>query len=146
MPCSAPRPRRRRTAVAALIALSAGLAATSQASAATVLWGSYMKGGTYGYDDAPFDTRTIDTFESHAGKRVSIVHWGQPWYWGSRGGYQAFRADMAERVRLRGSIPMITWTSADHDRGLDQPDFQLADISGGRHDAYIRGWARAAAA
>ena len=76
------------------------------------------------------------------------MHWGQPWYWGGHGGYQAFRRDMAERVRLRGSIPMINWNSWDLDRGgsLDQPDFRLLEIIGGRHDAYIRQWARDARA
>jgi hypothetical protein len=117
------------------------------AEGASVYWGAYIKGNTYGYGDAPYDSRTIDAFESHAGKRVSIVHWGQPWYWGSHGGYQEFRRDMVEKVRQRGSIPMINWSSADLDiKTLDQPNFRLLEIIGGRHDAYIRRWARDARA
>jgi hypothetical protein len=142
-------PRRTLAAlVAAAAVLAGGLAAAPDAPAAPIYWGAFIEGSTYGLEDAPFDARTIDTFESHAGKRVSIVHWGQPWFWSSRGGYQAFRRDMVERVRQRGSIPMITWTSEDLDAGgsLDQPDFQLIDIIGGRHDAYIRSWARDARA
>ena len=121
---------------------------TSRAEGAPIYWGAYIDGGTYGYDDAPYDARSIDAFESHAGKRVSIVHWGQPWYWGSHGGYQPFRRDLAARVRARGSIPMINWNSWDLDKGgsLDQPDFQLLDIINGAHDAYIRQWARDAKA
>jgi mannan endo-1,4-beta-mannosidase len=119
-----------------------------RATGAPIYWGAYIKGDTYGYQDAPFDARTIDAFESHAGKGVSIVHWGQPWYWGSHGGYQAFRRDMVERVRQRGSIPMINWASWDLDRSgsVDQPDFRLSEIIGGQHDAYIRQWARDARA
>ena len=151
--------RRRRTSAThfhrfflALLATVAVSAASSvapmNAEAAGVYWGSYIKGDTYGYGDAPWDTRSIDVFESHAGKRTSIIHWGQAWYWGSRGGYQSFQRDMAEKVRLRGSIPMITWTSADQDKGnsTDQSNFQLSDISNGQHDAYIRQWARDAKA
>ena len=112
----------------ALVLVLAGWAwQAGRAEGAPIYWGAYIDGGTYGYEDAPYDARTIDAFESHAGKRVSIVHWGQPWYWGSHGGYQAFQRDMAERVRLRGSIPMINWNSWDLDKGgsLDQPDFRL---------------------
>ncbi len=120
----------------------------ARAGAAGVYWGAYIKGTTYGYADAPFDARSIDAFESHAGKRASIVHWGQPWYWGTQGGYQPFRRDEVEKVRLRGSIPMITWTSTDQDKGgsLNQPDFRLINIINGQHDAYLHQWARDAKA
>ncbi len=128
--------------------MGGALAGPVRAGAASVYWGAYIKGDTYGYGDAPFDTRTIDAFESHAGKGVSIVHWGQAWYWGSRGGYQPFQRTEAERVRQRGSIPMITWTSDDEDKGgsVNQPSFRLAAITAGQHDAYIRQWARDAKA
>ncbi len=143
------RARRALLVPLALVLVLAGWAwQAGRAEGAPIYWGAYIDGGTYGYDDAPYDARTIDAFESHAGKRVSIVHWGQPWYWGSHGGYQAFPRDLAERVRLRGSIPMINWNSWDLDQGgsLDQPDFRLPEITGGRHDAYIHQWARAARA
>jgi hypothetical protein len=134
--------------LAIALALLAYAVQTSRAEGAPIYWGAYIDGGTYGFGDAPFDARSIDAFESHAGKRVSIVHWGQPWYWGSQGGYQPFRRDLAARVRARGSIPMINWNSWDLDKGgsLDQPDFQLLDIINGAHDAYIRQWARDAKA
>ena len=124
-PTRAPRTSLLRLVLAVWLVLCAGQAA--QAAAAPIYWGAYMKGDTYGFDDAPFDARTIAAFESHAGKRVSIVHWGQPWYWTSQGGYMPFRADLAERVRQRGSIPMINWNSWDLDRGgaLDHPVFRL---------------------
>ncbi len=141
------RARSVRLLVLALLALVVGaVGATARphdAGAANVYWGAYINGGTFGYGDAPFDTRSIDSFEADAGKRVSIVHWGQPWYWGSHGGYQPFQRAEAETVRLRGSIPMITWTSSDHDHGgsINDPSFRLAAITAGAHDAYIRRWA-----
>ena len=135
--------------VGVLIALAVASATRPPAAnGASVYWGAYISGGTYGFDDAPFDARSIDAFESDAGKGESIIHWGQPWFWGSHGGYQRFQAAEAEGVRRRGSIPMITWTSTDHDRGgsLVQPAFRLDAITNGRHDAYIHAWARDARA
>jgi mannan endo-1,4-beta-mannosidase len=131
-----------------VVPLNPFLHATDVEAAASMYWGAYIKGNTYGYDDAPWDERTINTFESNAGKKVAILHWGQPWYWSARGGYQTFQDDMAEKVRLRGSIPMITWTSEDLSAGNSstQSNFTLSKIINGQHDSYIRQWARDAKA
>jgi len=111
-----------------------------------VYTGAYLKGSTYGLGDAPWDDRTIEAFENNAGKRLSILHWGQAWYWSSRGGYQEFEPKLYEKVRQRGTIPMVNWNSWDLSapNEPEQPDFQLRDIIDGRHDAYIREWARGA--
>ena len=126
----------------------AAVAQPGRAEVAPIYWGAYIDGSTYGLHDAPFEPRTIDAFEENAGKRVSIVHWGQSWYRAGQGGYQSFPRDMAERVRRRGSIPMMTWSSWDLDSGqsLDHPDFRLQGIIDGSHDAFIRKWARDARA
>lgn len=143
---SATVPPRARILVAlafVLVLLSAVASRPPEARSATIYWGSYIKGDTYGFDDAPFDSRSIDAFEADAGKGVSIVHWGQPWVWSSNGGYQEFPAAEAEKVRLRGAIPMITWTSTNQDAGnnVSQPFFRLSNITSGTHDAYIKQWA-----
>ncbi len=131
-------------ALAVLVVLAAAAAARPpEARSATIYWGAYIKGDTFGFDDAPFDPRTVNAFESDAGKGVSIIHWGQPWVWTTRGGYQPFPRAAAESVRVHGAIPMITWTSNNQDAGnsISQPSFQLARITRGDHDAYIRQWA-----
>ena len=63
-------------------------AATVVVPRPSVYWGAYMDGDpTYIYyyggswGDAPWDANTWSRFESNAGKKVSIVHWGSgtPW-------------------------------------------------------------------
>jgi len=131
-----------------------------QASASPRLyWGAYISGGTYGtnpatgqtYSDPPWDMAAWDLFETHTGKKVSIFHWGQPWYatneWPQ--GYFPFPADLATKVRSRGAIPMLDWSSFDLSAGssnVNQPRFSLGSIIAGNHDAYIRQWATAAKA
>ncbi len=85
----------------------------------------------------------MDKFEQEAGKKMSIVHWGQPWY---RGGVaQPFYAGDFTRVRNRGALPMIDWSPWDTSlSATNQPGFQLAKVIAGDHDAYIRSWATGA--
>ncbi len=47
-----------------------------------IYWGAYIDGSTYGkgYGTAPWDSRTLSLFEQHAGKSVSIIQFGLPWY------------------------------------------------------------------
>src|SRR5258708_5763880 len=119
----------------------------------SVYWGALIKGSTYGinpatglpYADPPWDLSTWDLFETHAGKKVSILHWGQPWYASTQWpyGYYPFRTSLMDTVRSRGSIPMVDWASRDQSLGssLTQPTFSLANIINGVHDAYLRQWA-----
>jgi hypothetical protein len=86
----------------------------------------------------------FDTFETRAGKRMSVLHWGQPWKMG--GAYQAFYPPWFTNVRQRGSIPLIDWGSWNLGGGPTQPEFTLAAVYSGTHDAYIRQWASAAKA
>jgi hypothetical protein len=120
-----------------------------------VYWGSWLDGEHYGLGDAPWIDETINRFESNAGKRLSILRWGQPWYWSGKAGYpgigdghfQKFEATYFEKVRQRGTIPMIDWNSWDLlNQNKVNSDFQLADIIEGKFDAYITQWARDAAA
>jgi len=109
-----------------------------------VLWGAYIDGTRWGFGDAPWDARTMDRFEAQAGKRVSIVHWGQPWY--RNGLPQPFYPNDYAAVRNRGAIPMVNWNSWEASAGgaPDQPAFRLREIIDGRYDAYIRSWATGA--
>src|SRR5712691_2198039 len=117
-------------------------------------WGAYISGSAYGinpatsqtYSDPPWDMTPWNLFEAHAGKKMSIFHWGQPWYatnaWPY--GYFPFPADLATKIRSRGAIPMLDWSSFDLSAGsssLNQPKFSLSSIINGAHDAYIHQWA-----
>ena len=115
---------------------------------ARVYWGALVKGETYGLADPPWEMRSLDVFESHANKRVSILHWGQPWSWTTSWpyGYYPFVPSLLTAVRERGAIPLVDWGSWDLSAGgsADQPKFALSAIIRGDHDDYIRKWATAA--
>jgi hypothetical protein len=126
------------------------------ATGAKIYFGAYLDGDHYGLGDAPWIDQTIDTFERHAGKRLSILHWGQPWHWNSQAGYpgigdgfyQKFETANFDKIRQRGTIPMVNWNSWElsANGSPDQPAYQLGDILNGAHDAYIAQWARDAKA
>lgn len=110
-----------------------------------VLWGAYASGSYLGVPNAPFSMLPIDDFEQRAGKRVSIVHWGQPWY--IDGKASSFPTAAMTSVRQRGSIPMLDWGSWDSKRDrVVQPSFRLSAIAAGNHDAYVRKFAAEARA
>jgi hypothetical protein len=113
---------------------------------AAVYWGAWIAGGVYGREDAPWGRSTVAEFERHVGKRVSIIHFGQPWEWcnGSTCSFAPFMTDAMELTRRHRAIPMVTWGSWARERGVNQPDFRLANIAAGAFDNYIRSWALAA--
>jgi hypothetical protein len=113
-----------------------------------IYWGARVGGnvGGNGFGDAPYDMRSLTAFESDAGKRVSLLLWGQTWFDG--GVPHRFAPELLERVRQHGAIPILDWSPWDLAAGgyHEQPDFQLADVIAGTYDPYIREWATAAAA
>jgi len=111
-----------------------------------IYWGAWIAGDTYGVGNPPWDTAAIEMFEQHAGKKISILHWGQPWwYCGNVCRYQMFdlQKPQYDAVRQRGYIPLIDWGSFDFAAPelLNQPEFTLSAIIEGQHDEYIRQWA-----
>jgi beta-mannanase len=109
----------------------------------SVYWGALVHG------QAPSNTNmapggVFDTFEQHAKKKMSIIHWGQAWK--MNGTYQAFYAPWFTNVRNHGSIPLIDWSSQLLGGGATQSEFALAKIYNGYHDGYIKNWALAAKA
>ncbi|MCL4384577.1 hypothetical protein M1116_03925 [Patescibacteria group bacterium] len=123
-----------------------------------IYWGAYIDGSTYGpgYGTAPWDSNTWNLFEQHAGKRVSIIHWGQPWYMSTSWpyGYYPFVAGLGTTARAHGAIPMIDWGSFDPALGAQQSSFALRNIVNGASysyggqtfDNYVTNWAKAAKA
>lgn len=111
-----------------------------------IYWGARIRGSDYGVEDPPWDPRAIDIFENHARKKISILHWGQPWWHcGAICRYQMFdfQRPQYEAVRQRGSIPLVNWASHDYAAPelLNQPEFSLSTIINSQHDEYIREWA-----
>lgn len=124
---------RLRAAVVVAVLLAPGHVYAQQ-----VYWGSYV-------NNAPFIPSLMDQFEADAGKKQSIVHWGEPWILKDQP--QPFQTDQAEAVRLRGSIPMINWdswklgSSDVNGHGLGPGAITLAQVYSGKYDQYITQWA-----
>ncbi|MGN6585876.1 MAG: glycosyl hydrolase, partial [Solirubrobacterales bacterium] len=96
-----------------------------------VYWGAWMGGNAYGseYGDAPWDSNTWNKFEEHAGKKVSIVHFGQPAPWN-----QAFAEGPLKLTRERGAIPLMD---------MDPDGVTQKEIVEGKKDSYFKTWATA---
>lgn len=83
--------------------------------------------------DAPWNSETWNIFESHAGKRVSIVHFGQPAPW-----LQNFTPEPLNLASERGAIPMMSMGS----NGASLSELE----EGGAKEAALRQWAKDVAA
>jgi cellulose synthase (UDP-forming) len=96
--------------------------------------------------DLPVCEQAIRRWSAAYGQTPAIVNWFQQW----RSGETRFRADWLRAVALEGAVPMVTWEPWSKPPGgfhsPTQPRSRLARIVSGRDDAYIRSWARAAAA
>jgi hypothetical protein len=107
-------------------------APTSKPAGHSILWGAYMEGDTtYGapYSNAPWDTETWRAFEAHAGKRVSIVHWGVRRFWEA-----SFNSQLRQhrKILAAGATELLDVNSG---------EVPLREIAAGAYDDAIRAWA-----
>jgi mannan endo-1,4-beta-mannosidase len=115
-------------------------APVAQTTGPSIYWGAMVDG------KVPSSTNlqgVFAAFETRSKKKMSIIHWGQPWMM-QDGSWGEFQTSYFQNVRNHGSIPMINWASWRLGSGVNQPNFQLRDIYGGTYDTYIRRWATAA--
>jgi hypothetical protein len=110
-------------------------------SSAKVYWGALVDGQAPSTENMQ-PGGIFDVFETHAQKKISILHWGQTWMMNNS--YQSFYTPWFDNVRSHGSIPMIDWSSWHLGDGINQPDFKLSSIYMGAHDDYIQQWALSA--
>lgn len=111
------------------------------ASSNQIYWGAYMDGNdTYDYlyggswGDAPWDTNTWHKFESNAGKKVSIVHWGLTPPWKSTFSSYQSTFNLVQNAGDLNAVDMSTGS------------VPLAAIAAGQYDASITTWFQQAAA
>jgi Glycosyl hydrolase family 26 len=107
-------------------------------------WGAVIGKQLTG-EAAPFDFGAIEAFERNAGKGISLLSFSQPFadcFTECRP--FPFPKHMMERLREHGTIPFLSWASQSVPSSLVQPDYTLASIVNGAHDAYIREFAEAA--
>jgi len=98
--------------------------------------------------ELPWDFRFMDDFSELLSPKPEddwkpgIVHWFQDW---ATPGVKDFDAAAMDEAVSRG-MPLVTWEPWKFGGGPRQPKYALKNIVAGNHDAYVRRWARAAAA
>jgi Bacterial Ig domain len=107
-----------------------------------IYWGAFINGAQYGYSAPPWDWRGVDTFDSHAGKNISMLALGSNW--GSSN--NTFPTSAMDTIRSHGMIPFYSWASESDGAGTSDSNFQLQDIINGNYDSYITSFAQAAKA
>lgn len=76
-------------------------------------------------------------FAAAAGVHAAIQGWYESW-----AGDTPFDSARADAARTSGALPMLTWEPWTPGAGVDQPDYALAGIAAGDHDAYITAFAQ----
>lgn len=104
----------------------------TQVAIRKIYWGARMDGQVYNRVDAPWDDTTWNTFETHAGKAASIIHWGQSYP-------STFNTHLSthQKVIRRNTLTLLSF---------DTGSLKLADIANGNYDAYFTTYAQQAAA
>ena len=108
-----------------------------------ILWGALVSDQLTGHQ-APWDMGGPRQLEAMLGKRMSLIHFMAPFSHCSEEGcgYYDFPAEEMQTIRAHGSIPFFSWSSQSIPSSEVQPDYQLADVTSGRYDDFIRGWAK----
>ena len=114
---------------------------TQVVSKPSVYWGAYIDGDpTYDYyyggswGDAPWDAEAWARFESNAGKKVSIVHWGLRTPWAHDFKYFLGPFNL---VHQAGDLNLVDMTTA---------SVPLRDVANGAYDPELKTWFQQAAA
>jgi hypothetical protein len=121
------------------------LAGKSNVPPTTKYWGAWIGSQLTG-EEAPWDMGAVAKFEQLTGKGVSMVNFSSPFAdcSSSNCNFYEFPEESMERIREHGAIPFFSWASQSTPASLNQPNFQLADVISGAHDAYIRQFAEEA--
>ncbi len=97
----------------------------------------------------PWDVEALSRYSTESSrKQPAIAMWYQQWGVKTSDSYSAdkFLTSQVKAVLARGTVPLITWepwNPTKYGYTAAQSAYQLSDINAGRHDAYIRSWARA---
>jgi beta-mannanase len=97
-------------------------------------------------EGVPYDGfASVEAFERLTRHKMEYVLWFQAWGDEDRG----FPTEWLKLAAERELVPVITWEPWKRDfqdPTTIQPDYALAGIAAGQHDAYIRAWAEEARA
>ncbi|HEX6455152.1 MAG TPA: glycosyl hydrolase [Solirubrobacterales bacterium] len=135
-----------RCGVACLLASSLlllpGVAMAKKLPPTSLYWGAQIGDQMTG-EAAPWDMSPVYRFEEIAGKGLSLVEFGSPFAECGSGScvMTNFPDTPLENIRSYGAIPILSWNSSASPPELNQPDFSLGAVAGGRYDSYIREFA-----
>ncbi|MGE5408210.1 MAG: glycoside hydrolase family 26 protein [Syntrophothermus sp.] len=118
---------------------------TGAVNPSSVYWGAWI-GRQHTGTEAPWDMSAVTDFEAETGKPVSLIHFAAPFADCSQNpcSFYGFPSAPMQSVREHGAIPFFSWSSQSTPSSLSEPEFQLADVSSGRYDSYIRAFAEGA--
>ncbi|MEV5338489.1 glycosyl hydrolase [Streptomyces sp. NPDC052676] len=87
----------------------------------------------------PWSPEETDRVAQRAGVRPNLLEYFVKWN-------EDYRPDGVAACYRQGAVPLLTWEPwASLSKGTEQPEYRLARIAGGAHDAYVRRFARAVA-
>jgi len=121
---------------------------------APVFWGAAIIDNT-GTNKSPWDyyytsptnPGVLGSYESHTGKKISILGWGDSWSNAYIQSYNMFwwNTNVFGLTGMwgRGTIPCYSWLPSG---AANDTNFSLQNIIAGKHDAYISNWAQQAKA
>ena len=79
----------------------------------------------------------VDEYALLAGHEVSTSLFFKTW-----ANHSDFKRYEFTRLMRRGIVPVLSWEPWDNQAGLIQPEYSMDEIAGGRHDDFVRSWAR----
>jgi mannan endo-1,4-beta-mannosidase len=120
-----------------------------QAKQRGAYWGAWIGPQLTG-GQPPWDMSAVSRFEGLTGKGLSLIEFAAPFLTCEASSCSPYRFPASEMNTIRnyGAIPFFSWGSQSTPVPLDinEPGFQLADLSSGAYDSYIREFAEAAKA
>jgi beta-mannanase len=113
-----------------------------------ILTGAMVRGPDYdpAWVDSPWDLpgaggglggTTTTTFETNAGKQMSIIHIGWPWI--LNGAESGFPTNTINLIRNHGSYPLVDWSP--WQTSPSESYITMDEINAGDYDDYIRSFA-----
>lgn len=130
--------------VAALLLASSAAGAPAKGQPRSMLWGAWIGDQITG-EEAPWDMRALDRFQSKLGRGLSLLEFSAPFAYcnADRCHRYEFPTEQMQKIRRYGAIPFFSWNSGYTGEGQDDA-FQLADITSGSHDSQVRAFAEEA--
>jgi hypothetical protein len=121
--------------------------AAAQAATPSLYWGAWI-GKQFTLTPPPWNMKAVDKLETLVGKRLAMIHFSAPFANCAVSPCSFYKFDPVafNNVEAHGAIPFFSWASQSTPSSTNEPNFQLADVTAGTYDSFIKTWAAAAKA